>query len=248
MFHMEHSEWYKDWFNSKYYHLLYSHRDVNEAGFFISNLVNFLQLPSNSVLWDNACGKGRHSSVFAQYGYKVIGTDICPENINSANQKYASQNVQFFIHDMRREFYQNYFDLCVNLFTSIGYFQYDYENQKVIKVMSNSLKKGGYLLIDFFNPKYVVQNIVPHETKVIEGVVFEINRFIQDGFVIKKIQVIESNQKLNFEERVKLYNKEFFITEMNKNNIEVINLFGDYDLSAFNEEISKRMIFLGRKV
>lgn len=244
---MEHKEWYKDWFNTQYYHLLYSHRNENEAEFFISNLVKWIQLPSNSILWDNACGKGRHAHIFAKYGYRVIGTDICPENINYANQKYASQNVQFFIHDMRREFYQNYFDLCVNLFTSIGYFQYDYENKKVIRVMANSLKKGGYLLIDFFNPKYVIENIVPHETINIQNVSFEINRNIQDGFVIKKIQVIDGHLKLNFEERVRLCNKDFFLIELNKSNIENISVFGDYDLSPFHENLSKRMIFLGRK-
>ena len=36
---MREKEWFEDWFNSRYYHLLYQNRSQNEANFFIENLV-----------------------------------------------------------------------------------------------------------------------------------------------------------------------------------------------------------------
>ena len=59
-------EWFKNWFDSPYYHILYKKRDSIEAKFFIDNLINFLQVPNNSKIIDIACGKGRHSIYLEQ--------------------------------------------------------------------------------------------------------------------------------------------------------------------------------------
>ena len=70
------SEWYKDWFNSPYYHKLYFNRDEQEAEKFISQLLNFLKPPAGSKMVDVACGKGRHSKFLAEQGFNVTGLDV----------------------------------------------------------------------------------------------------------------------------------------------------------------------------
>ena len=35
-------EWFAQWFDTEYYHILYKHRDFDEAEKFIKNLVDFL--------------------------------------------------------------------------------------------------------------------------------------------------------------------------------------------------------------
>lgn len=255
MFHMEHEDWFKDWFNTYYYHVLYQHRDEKEAEFFIKNMVNKINLPKGSLIWDNACGKGRHAYVFSKYGYRVIGTDICKNNIDGAINEYLSseknnevaQNLSFFIHDMRREFYVNFFHLAVNLFTSMGYFKNNFENEKTIKVMVHAIKKGGYIVIDFFNPVYVLNNIVPHETKIIDNIKFDIKRKVLGNSVIKEISVYEGDNKYMFFERVKLLPKDFFLNTLILSGVKKVEVFGDYALSPFNESVSPRMIFLGKK-
>ena len=241
------NDWFKNWFNSRYYHILYKHRDFSEAEFFISNFIKKVNLKSNSLIWDNACGNGRHSYIFAKYGFSVIGTDVCESNIGYAKSNFQLSNLNFFIHDMRREFYLNYFDLVINIFTSIGYFDYLYEEEKVIKVMSNSLKKSGFILIDFLNANYIIKNLVPRETKSVDGIFFEIKREIKNGFVYKYIQVIDGNNKFNYLERVRLLTKSFFENEFNKNNISIISTWGDYNLNEFNLENSERLILFGIK-
>jgi len=241
------NDWFKNWFNSRYYHILYKHRDFSEAEFFISNFIKKVNLKSNSLIWDNACGNGRHSYIFAKYGFSVIGTDVCESNIGYAKSNFQLSNLNFFIHDMRREFYLNYFDLVINIFTSIGYFDYLYEEEKVIKVMSNSLKKSGFILIDFLNANYIIKNLVPRETKSVDGIFFEIKREIKNGFVYKYIQVIDGNNKFNYLERVRLLTKSFFENEFNKNNIGIISTWGDYNLNEFNLENSERLILFGIK-
>ena len=49
--------WFKNWFDSPYYHILYKNRNEKEAKSFIDNLINYLQIPNKSKVLDIACGK-----------------------------------------------------------------------------------------------------------------------------------------------------------------------------------------------
>ena len=64
-------EWFAEWFNTEYYHILYKDRDEDEANRFISNLLSFLSIPKKSKLLDLACGKGRHSKILNSFSYDV---------------------------------------------------------------------------------------------------------------------------------------------------------------------------------
>ena len=41
---MNKKDWFEDWFNTHYYHLLYNHRNESEAKFFMNNLLDFIHL------------------------------------------------------------------------------------------------------------------------------------------------------------------------------------------------------------
>ena len=69
-------EWYKDWFNSEYYHKLYFDRDEQEAEGFIERLLQHLNPSPGSRMLDVACGKGRHSRFLSAHGFDVTGIDI----------------------------------------------------------------------------------------------------------------------------------------------------------------------------
>lgn len=244
---MKHKDWYEEWFNTKYYSLLYKNRNELEAEFFISNLKKHLNLKEGMRVWDNACGKGRHSKIFAKYGLDVIGTDLSESNIEYAIKNYPEHNIKFYIHDMRKEFYVNYFDLVVNIFTSIGYFISLNESEKVIKVMANATKNNGWIVIDFFNTNLVKKQVFPYEKKIINGITFIIERNVDNQFVWKKIKVIDEDKVFYFTERVQLLTRYFFETTMQKYGIQLLSLFGDYQLSAYNPDCSERMIFIGKK-
>src|SRR5438105_8285939 len=115
-------QWFADWFNSPYYHLLYNKRDDTEAGIFIDNLCHKLSFRDEAKVWDLACGKGRHSFVLRSKGLNVTGTDLSPESIAFANS-HKKDGMDFLVHDMREHFRTGYFDAVFNLFTSIGYFE-----------------------------------------------------------------------------------------------------------------------------
>jgi len=236
------NNFYKSWFDTPYYHILYKNRDYKEAEMFTKELMEFIKLPSNSKILDLACGEGRHSINLNKMGYDVTGVDLSVKNIKNAS-KYESENLKFKIHDMRKPFGQK-FDLVVNLFTSFGYFDDFKDNLKTLDSIKSSLKKNGLAVIDFLNIKYLKNNLIHKNTEEIDGIKFHLNRSIKNGFLIKKISFKHELNEYNFEEKVRSLDLIDFKSMFKQSNIEILHIFGDYKLTSFDENNSKRLIFI----
>src|SRR3954449_2448025 len=81
---MQAHPWFKEWFNSPYYHQLYFNRDMSEAAAFIDKLITHLKPAPGSTMLDVACGKGRHSLQLANKGFDVTGIDLSEDSIQEA--------------------------------------------------------------------------------------------------------------------------------------------------------------------
>lgn len=123
--------WFKDWFDSSFYHKLYAHRNEKEAADFIDELLVELEVPQNSRIMDLGCGAGRHAKYLVSKGFNVTGIDLAFSSIRSA-KKSETKDLQFYQHDMRVPFGNKHFDFVFNFFTSFGYFKGEDENHKVL--------------------------------------------------------------------------------------------------------------------
>lgn len=112
-------EWFGQWFDSPYYHVLYQHRDHDEAEAFMDHLNDYFAFTAEDEVMDLACGKGRHSIYLNSKGLKVTGVDLSPQNIEAASA-HTNERLHFHVHDMRKVFRQEAFDYVLNLFTSFG--------------------------------------------------------------------------------------------------------------------------------
>jgi len=240
-------EWFGEWFDSPYYHILYKHRDHEEARAFIDNLCLHFRFNMDHHILDLACGKGRHSIYLNQKGFRVTGIDLSPENIRYA-RKYANESLDFFEHDMRKVFREEEYDFILNLFTSFGYFDTKKENQQAISAAAAALKPGGHFLIDFLNPYCIIHNLVPSEEKLIDGIEFHVSRQVsEDGFILKDIQFTTDGDSFKFQEKVKAIRQVEFRQYFENAGLKVIKMFGDYNLTDYNRERSVRMIFILEK-
>lgn len=243
-------DWFAHWFNSPYYHLLYRHRNDTEAQLFIDNLLAALKpLPHTQVL-DLACGKGRHARYLAKkIDWNVIGIDLSPQSIAFA-KRFETDKLHFAVHDMRQAFKVNAFDYVFNFFTSFGYFDTDAENHQTIAALHTSLKQNGYLVIDFFNAHKVINNLVPAEQQIIEGVQFDISRELIGQHIVKTIKVTDSknNLKKTFAERVQAITLEDFTNYLTQNGFAIHQIWGNYALRPFNLTTSDRLIMVAAKV
>ena len=71
-----------------------------------------------------------------------------------------------------------------------------------------------------------------------------IDRIIENDYIIKKIQFIYNNTEHCFEERVKAISLSDFNDCFEQANIRLIHCFGDYQLNDFVEETSERLILI----
>ena len=238
--------WFSNWFNSKYYHILYNNRDNKEAEKFINNLVEKLDFKEKSKLIDIACGKGRHARYFNEKGIDVTGIDLSENSINYANN-FTTPSLSFHVHDMRRCFKKNHFDIATNLFTSFGYFEKEEENLIALKAMAKNLKKNGLLIIDFMNTEKVVKNLISEEEKYVNKIKFSIIRYMKNNHIIKEIKITDKKQKYNFQEIVKNIQLNDFKKMISKSNLSILYLYGDYELNEFNKKYSDRLILVCKK-
>jgi len=238
--------WYEHWFDSEYYHLLYKHRDEQEAEQFVGHLADFLKLIAGSSVLDMPCGKGRHSVFLEKKGYDVTGIDLSPQSIAFA-KKYENEQLSFYVHDMRRVFRVNYYDAVLNLFTSIGYFENEKDNLAVVNSAAIALKPGGYFVLDFMNVKKTLKNIIKEETKLIDGISFRIKRSLEDNRIIKKINFSCSGEEHSYCEQVQALTLKDFQSYFQSCNLKILHLFGDYTLKAFDENDSERLIIIAQK-
>jgi 2-polyprenyl-3-methyl-5-hydroxy-6-metoxy-1,4-benzoquinol methylase len=188
----ETAPWFKDWFNSPYYHQLYFKRDEKEAASFIDKLIDHLKPAPDSLMLDIACGRGRHSRMLAAKGFNVTGIDLSTDSIKEA-KKYESENLQFFLHDMRLPFWINYFDYAFNFFTSFGYFNTRREHDNAIRTIAQSIKPNGTFVIDYLNVHYAEDHLVHKSEIEIDDVTYFITKWFDETHFYKKI-VIEDDK------------------------------------------------------
>ncbi|MBY0245498.1 MAG: class I SAM-dependent methyltransferase [Sphingobacteriaceae bacterium] len=239
--------WFQTWFNSPFYHILYSQRNDAEAEFLIDNLVSFLKPKQGAKVLDIACGRGRHSVYLQKKGCEVVGFDLAAQSIKYAQETH-NEKLDFFVHDMRKLFYINYFDISFNLFTSFGYFETEKDHVNALTSFRKGLKENGVLVIDYFNTHKIIKNLVNAEVKIMEGITFDINKSVIDGKIVKQIKFEHEGQKYNFEERVKAFLLPDFEKMLHLSGLKVDFTFGNYALDSFDANNSDRLILICSKI
>jgi SAM-dependent methyltransferase len=241
---MKKKDWFTDWFNTPYYHVLYKDRNNEEALLFMKNITTFLALPKTTHILDLPCGKGRHAVFLNSLGYKVTGGDLSKNSIKYA-QEFENDSLNFSVHDMRKPFNHQY-NAVFNLFTSFGYFEDDKDDILILQNIKDGLKKDGVFVFDFLNAEFVKATLVAKETKIVDGVTFNITREIRDGFILKNISFFADDENHSYTERVKYLDAKKMKAYFQKVGFTIINIFGNYNLSNFDAQTSKRLILVAK--
>lgn len=239
-------EWFKSWFDSPYYNLLYRHRNTDEAALFIDHLLRPLHLAPSAAVLDAPCGYGRHSVYLHQLGFKVVGIDLSRSKIAQA-QQHQAEGLSFQVADMRRLEFTEAFDAVLNLFTSFGYFKDQTENLEVLTQFYEALKPGGKLVIDFLNAHYVEATLQPHYDVEVEGVHFEIKKRIEDGHVLKAIRIKDHERMYHFTEDVQLIKAAEFERMLRKTGFTLQEMWGDYTGAPYEPDTSERLILFAQR-
>ena len=116
--------------------------------------------------------------------------------------------------------------------------------------MVNSVRGNGFVMIDYMNVSYCVKGLVPSEEKEIDGIVYRINRWADEKFIYKRIEIdsVQANGSFIYTEKVMRLDKKDFDEMFEKNGLQTVKVYGDYSLDEYHAESSPRLILLAQKI
>ena len=239
-------EWFSHWFDSPYYHTLYHQRNDDDARNFIDNLVAYLKPEPGAPILDLACGRGRHALYLSKLGFNVTGLDFSMSNIDFASQ-LESDHLSFFQHDMRLPYRINYYQYIFNFFTSFGYFDRFEEHLSSLENIYQGLKPGGVFVLDFMNSHLERERLVEDEQRVVDGLIFNIQRWMDEEHIFKTICFQVEDKSYVFRENVRSFRMEELEDMLKAIGFERMLFFGNYKMDPFVVEHSERLILLAHK-
>ena len=239
------TDWFASWFDSPHYHQLYAHRDAEEASRLIDRLIERDLLVPGSTVLDLGCGTGRHSRHLAGRGFDVTGIDLSAESLRLARASEGS-NLRFLRQDMRLPFRAGPFDHILNLFTSFGYFDDPSDHMAVVHNIATALRPGGTLVLDYLNVRYAEAHLVAAEAVERPEVGFRVTRWSDADHIFKRIVADARGASAPVEhvEKVAKFTLEDFWFMFGLYDMTIDAVFGDYSLTAFDEEASPRLILV----
>ncbi len=244
--------WFEDeFFWEEFKQVLFSIERIKKTPYQVDRFLDLLELEEGDKILDQCCGIGRHSLELARRGYEVTGVDITGKYLEEAQETAQKErlDVEFVNADIREFRRDNFYDACINFYTSFGYSQHEYENIKVIENVYSSLKTKGRFLLDVMG-KEVLDKIYTDEDRWrIDDGYFQEERTIRED-----LDMLESKWKLikdngEVKEHIfmyKLYTEEELKKLLRDIGFEEIEIYGNLDRGSYDEN-ANRLIALAKK-
>ena len=238
------SEWYFELFGGK----IGDERTSEHCNF----LEKTLSLKKGGKILDLCCGHGRITNEMAERGYNMTGQDINNYFMGIAKKKAEELKliIRWIKSDMREIPFKDEFDAVVNMFTSFGYFEKDEENEKVIKEINKSLKKGGKFIIDISNRDFVIRRYRFEDVMGIKNGYVSINRNF-DHIKSSHAETMDIYINGEFVKRLNLYYRFYSVSELtdmlSRNGFKVISFYGGFNFIPLSFE-TNRCIILAEKI
>ncbi|MCC6840324.1 MAG: class I SAM-dependent methyltransferase [Flavobacteriales bacterium] len=236
---------FNGWFGTRWYTLLYAHRDEADAARLVLPLIEKGGLRRGQTVLDMACGRGRHAAVFAREGLQVTGLDLSEASIHQARQ--AVPNAHFVVHDIREPFATSRFDAAVCLFTSLGYSDDRAGDLRAVAAAAQALKPDGLFVLDLLNGDVVADQLTSSETKIIQGVRFHIRRSMDGGDIVKQIMVEHGGGVEEYQERVHAWSLPTVRELVRKAGLQVEDVTDGSCHRPFDVQQSERIVLWARK-
>jgi SAM-dependent methyltransferase len=241
-------EWYEAAFD-RFYPILYSHRDTEEAFRAIETFTPYFE--GKSPILDLASGSGRYLEALVAGGFEAFGVDLSLYLLGQSVDQYGHRG-RLVQGDMR---FVPILDESVggvlNMFTSFGYFSVDMDNLLVLREIHRVLRPGGVFLFDFINAEKISSELLSESERESAGYdIYEKRRMDEHGkYLVKHATIVNQKTKdrEEIEERLRLYSKADLLTMIASVELKVVEVFGDYAGNEFVPGVSERVIIVAEK-
>jgi ubiquinone/menaquinone biosynthesis C-methylase UbiE len=236
------AQWY-DTFFGKDYARFDSHPGTAREVAFIESV---LPEPPATVL-DLACGMGRHSVPLSRKGFDVIGLDLSAELLARARRKRS--RVDWVRGDMSRvPLADKSCDAVISLFSSIGYFEDEFDNYRVLSEAARVLRPDGRLVVETVNRDFFIKYAPPQSWFRNGGLTVMEERRLDVITSRSEVDVIvvEGDEQREYHHSIRLYTAAEFAMLLASVGFEVLEVFGAYDGTPLSLEASRMIVVAER--
>lgn len=249
LWYNEEADFFGPCYMKEYEDILTQKRTVEEIDF----LEKMIPLKKGLKIFDCPCGYGRHSIELARRGYSVTGQDSNNFFIQQAKKSAMDYglNINLIEGDMREVKFQEEFDVALNLFTSLGYFEDEEEDQKVISQAEKALKPGGVFVLDSQNRDQFIRNFKKSEWKKLNdgSLILKERNFDHTRGRIneKKIRIWGNGRRDELKWSLRAYSIPEIVKMIEKTRLTFEKIYGGFKDSPVTFR-SMRIVILARKI
>ncbi|MBF0361733.1 MAG: class I SAM-dependent methyltransferase [Oligoflexia bacterium] len=220
----------------------------------VDDIINLLGLNNKRVkILDVPCGTGRHLVQFCKRGYKITGIEINRDLINIAKDLLAKKKLNAPIYQGNMNNLKKFagkFDLVTNLFSSIGYFQNDKENEYAISEILKTVRHGGKAIFETTHRRYIDRVYSPitwhtditNKTIIAETRCFDKKTSCMEG--IQSFVDLKTGKTSSHYHKIRLYRANELKNIILKNGAKKVQLYSDLKGNPFDINQSKRLILI----
>jgi len=192
----------------------------------------------NKHILDAPCGYGRLSNLLAKDGYKVTGIDVNKYFINIAKEeaKKNKLDIKYKTIDIFKFKASNKYDVVLNIFTSLGYFESEEKNERFIKKLCSFVKRDGILIIETINPYGLLKRYENKKNIALSnGLKISYERhfdYMTSTNITKTTERYPNGKVVRLANRIRLYYPHELIricSKCNLKNIKILNKDGKND-------------------
>ncbi len=241
------SDWWRSWFGPGYL-ALYDDYLAERTPVEIDRLEALLTLRPPLRILDLPCGQGRHAIELAHRGYDVTGVDLSPFMLKVAEERARTEGVRvrWLSGDMREPMVDERFDVVLNLFTSLGYFADEADDQKVVAAAAAMLVPGGRFVLEVINGEHVMATFREREWFTVGQAAVVERRSLDPSarrMVVERTVSTPSETEVNFH-AIRLYDGRDVDAMLRAAAFTRVELYGDWTGDPLTPE-SLRVLAVG---
>ena len=247
------TEWFENEnFWNNYGPIMFDAKRWAEAPAVAEAVCRIAGLSKGAKILDAGCGPGRISVELALRGLDVTGVDLIQSELDAAAETAADENVDLELirADLRTFKSEKKFDCAVNLYTSFGYCDTIEEDAQILKSIYESLKDGGYFILENLSRETAIMNFTDGEWFERAGKTvltqFEVVG-AWEGLRSRWILIDnETGGRIDHEFVQRLYSAVELKRIMLGIGFKSVEIYGNYDFSPYNQN-AKTMVIVARK-